>query len=213
MLLTFFTYASTSHDLVHRTLGLPPWLNDAMLALIEALALRSGHGYRLWHLHHHRNFPREDDVEGSPARMPWWRALLEGPLYLPRLHVWALHRASASLRPWIVAEMLAAAGIVAAAWIRLPRDPVLAIYVALVVAGTWIFPFALVMIPHDARAKGPLFQTRAFRGRLVPMALLHHTYHLEHHLYPAVPAHNWRRLALRLDPHLRAAGVKPIHLV
>jgi beta-carotene hydroxylase len=35
--LSFVTYGSVSHDLVHRNLGLPPRVNDLLLSLIELL--------------------------------------------------------------------------------------------------------------------------------------------------------------------------------
>ena len=38
------------------------------------------------------------------------------------------------------------------------------------------------------------------------------SYHLEHHLYPAVPSHNYRELSRRLEPLLMARGVAPITL-
>jgi fatty acid desaturase len=41
---------------------------------------------------------------------------------------------------------------------------------------------------------------------------LEHLYHLEHHLYPKVPHHNWPALGRRLDPYFQAAGVEPIVL-
>ena len=41
---------------------------------------------------------------------------------------------------------------------------------------------------------------------------MEHLYHLEHHLYPAVPHHNWPELARRLDPHFRSAGLSLIVL-
>jgi beta-carotene hydroxylase len=43
--LSFVTYGSISHDLVHRNLGLPRFVNDLFLSLIELVALRSGHAY------------------------------------------------------------------------------------------------------------------------------------------------------------------------
>src|SRR5688500_16585846 len=46
VMLSFLTYGSISHDLVHRNLGLPRWLNEVMLSAIEAVAFRSGHAYR-----------------------------------------------------------------------------------------------------------------------------------------------------------------------
>src|SRR5258708_17955873 len=67
MFMSFVTYGSISHDLVHRTLGLSRRMNDAFLSLIELLAVRSGHAYQAAHLHHHARFPHDDDVEGSAA--------------------------------------------------------------------------------------------------------------------------------------------------
>ena len=71
--LSFFTYGSTSHDLVHRTLGLRRWPNDLLLSATELLCLRSGHAYQMAHLFHHAQFPDEDDVEGASARMSFLR--------------------------------------------------------------------------------------------------------------------------------------------
>ena len=56
--------------------------------------------------------------------------------------------------------------------------------------------------------ENPLQQTRAFRGVVASVLALEHLYHLEHHLYPAVPHHNWPMLAKRLEPYLEKAGVK-----
>ena len=54
-----------------------------------------------------------------------------------------------------------------------------------------------------------LRQTRLFRGAFYSLVALDHLYHLEHHLYPQVPHQNWKRLARRLDPHFREAGIEP----
>jgi beta-carotene hydroxylase len=55
-------------------------------------------------------------------------------------------------------------------------------------------------------------QTRAFRGVVASIIALDHLYHLEHHLFPSVPHHNWPELARRLDPYLGRAGVRPIKI-
>src|SRR2546421_5325947 len=65
--LNFFTYASTSHDLVHRSLGLSRRWNDLWLCTLELLALRSGHAYQAAHLQHHARYPHSDDVEGAAS--------------------------------------------------------------------------------------------------------------------------------------------------
>ncbi|RYD36919.1 MAG: hypothetical protein EOP86_04730 [Verrucomicrobiaceae bacterium] len=96
VLQSYFTYASVSHDLAHRTLRLPRWLNGILLSLIEGMSFRSGHAFRVTHLEHHRHFPdAEKDPEGAVAGMPWWRALLEGLIAQPRWWFWALGRARA----------------------------------------------------------------------------------------------------------------------
>ena len=106
-----------------------------------------------------------------------------------------------------------AAYAAAAAFLLLTsRSALPALYGGLLVLGTWLFPFVFVYLQHDATGSSPLFQTRCFRGRWLPALMLHHSYHLEHHLYPNVPARNWRELARRLDPHLEAAGVKPVRV-
>ncbi|MGH9971653.1 MAG: fatty acid desaturase [Pyrinomonadaceae bacterium] len=51
-----------------------------------------------------------------------------------------------------------------------------------------------------------------YRGKVVSIIALEHTYHLEHHLYPSVPHHNWPQLARRLDPFFQEVGLKPIKL-
>jgi fatty acid desaturase len=66
--LMFITYVSTSHDLLHRTLGFSRTVNDALLALTESLVLRSGHAFRVTHLQHHRNSRPAPISRNSGAR-------------------------------------------------------------------------------------------------------------------------------------------------
>ncbi len=207
--LSFVTSGSTSHDLVHRNLGLGRRTNDILLCVIELLALRSGHAYQAAHLHHHARYPHADDVEAISAGHAWWWALLDGVVFQFRIWFWALRHAERGRR-WIVGEGLACAGLLPLAVALVPVTRVPLAYAALMVMGSWVIPLITSYLPHDPRGKNELFQTRAFRGRLASLIALEHLYHLEHHLYPAVPHHNWPRLARRLDPHLAKAGVKPI---
>lgn len=211
VLLSFLTYASTSHDLVHRNLRLPRWLNEALLCAVELLAFRSGHAYRAVHLHHHAKFPAEDDLEGAAAGMPWWRALLEGVALQPRLWAFALRRPGAH-RPWVRAEVAAVLALLLGCAAALPWTWLPALYAALMVGGSWVYPFMTAYVVHVPEGNGSLEHTRLFRGRLVRWLALEHLYHLEHHLYPQVPHHRWPELARRLDPYFRRAGVRPVTL-
>jgi beta-carotene hydroxylase len=212
VLLSFYTYGSVSHDLVHRNLRLPTWLNEALLTAIELLGARSAHAYRATHLHHHARFPAEDDVEASSSRLPLRRALLAGITLQPRLYYWALRKPGPH-RAWVIGEGISIITLLAAAIAALPWTPLPALYFALMVAGSWIFPIITVLIPHDRHGETELTQTRLFRGKVLSLLALEHLYHLEHHLYPQVPHHNWPELARRLDPYFEKNGIKPLKLL
>jgi beta-carotene hydroxylase len=208
MMLSFVTYGSTSHDLVHRTLHLPHRINDFLLSLIELLSLRSGTAYRLSHLNHHQHLLDDDDIEGAMAHGSLFGSIASGLFLQPRLWLWAWR----NHQPMRLRLLLEGVGIVvsimtAIVTFRWTAAPL--VYVALVIGGSWLFPLITVYIPHDVHAQSPVRKTRLFRGRLVQLIAFDHLYHLEHHLYPAVPHHHWKLLADRLDPHFERIGVKP----
>lgn len=202
--LSFATYGSISHDLVHRSYDLPPRLNDAFLTAIELLMLRSGRAYRLAHLNHHSRYPHlHDDPEAEAAHGTFWQAIRSGPFFFLRLWWWAVRRYPAH-RTRLMAEggviLVLVCAAVATALIGLSLVPLG--YVALAYLGTWVVSLVTAYFPHTPAGSSPLSQTRRFRGSLARLLAFDHLYHLEHHLYPAVPHHHWRELANRLDPHL-----------
>jgi beta-carotene hydroxylase len=204
LFLVFTTVVSLMHDAVHGALGLRRCGTDWTLFAAGAVLLVSGHAYRATHINHHRVFPGPDDPEGEAARMSLARALVAGPLHVPRIWLWAFRHAR-SQRRWLAAEALvlpayAAAGIAC--------RPVL-LYAGLAIAGGWLYPLLTVRLPHAHPGDEPVHQARTLRGRVLPPLLLEQTYHLEHHLYPRVPSYRLPELARRLEPHLRAAGVEP----
>ena len=211
MVLSFVTYGSTSHDLVHGSLGLKRLPNDILLSVIEVIALRSGHAYQVAHLNHHARFPQSDDIEADAARMSLTRALLEGVVFQFRIYGWAL-RSPRGRRNWIVGEGIAVLAIVLGAIAAVPWTIAPAIHAGLMIAGSWIIPFITSYVPHDAGAPDVWRQTRVFRGLIARIVAFDHLYHLEHHLYPAVPHQNWPRLARRLDPWFDAAGIVPVRI-
>lgn len=208
MHLSFITYGSISHDLVHRTLGVSRRWNEVFLTVIELLAFRSGHAYRLAHLHHHARFPHDDDIEGAASKMSLPRALLEGVIFQPRIMIWALGRRSRTWRV-IAIEVVLVVCLLTVCLATVRVTPVFTIYAILMIMGSWIIPLVTSYIPHDPRGVTALHQTRLFRGRVLSIVAMEHLYHLEHHLYPKVPHHNWSELARRLDPYFRSEGIEP----
>jgi beta-carotene hydroxylase len=212
MALSFLTYGSTSHDLVHANLGLRRPVNDFFLSVIELLAIRSGHAYRLAHLHHHARYPAPDDIEGAAAGMTLWGALREGLTYNLKLYFWALRRERAGSH-WVPLEGLACLLVVAVAGVLAASGHFeLLIYAGLMTLGSWLLPLVTSYLPHRPREQNVLLQTRLFRGRVASIIALEHLYHLEHHLYPGIPHHHWPELARRLDPYFDQQGVKPTTL-
>ncbi|HKR59476.1 MAG TPA: fatty acid desaturase [Pyrinomonadaceae bacterium] len=209
--LSFVTYGSISHDLVHRNLGLPKSVNDVFLSIIELLALRSGHAYRMAHLHHHARFPHRDDIEGAAAKMSFPRTMLEGVIFQFKIWFWAVRRSGPDKR-LILLEGFGCLLLGTLSFVVFPVTPVLLVYVVLMTMGSWIIPLITSYIPHNPSGETELLQTRLFRGKMLSIVALEHTYHLEHHLYPAVPHHNWPQLAKKLDPYFESAGLKPIRL-
>jgi beta-carotene hydroxylase len=211
MFLLFIAVVTVTHDVVHDALGLSPAGRDIWLFLLGAVLLESGHTYRATHLRHHRAFPGPDDPEGDPARMTLWTAILWGPLFLPRLWLWAVghSRRRVDRYGWLPAEAAWAVGFPLAAAALWPVTKGPAVYAALAVVGSWVYPLLTVYLPHHHYGDTPLTQTSTLRGTIIPRLFLELTYHLEHHLYPAVPSHNLAELSQRLEPVLHAHGVKP----
>jgi beta-carotene hydroxylase len=211
MYLSFVTYGSISHDLVHRTLGLPRSVNEFFLTVIELLAFRSGHAYRLVHLHHHARFPHDDDIEGAAAKMSFLRTLLEGIIFQPRIMLWAASRHHRN-HPLVIIEIALVFLLLTFCVATIPLTPIFAVYALLMIMGGWVIPLITSYIPHNPDGRSVLSQTLLFRGKIASIIALEHLYHLEHHLYPAVPHHNWPKLAHRLDPYFESAGVIPVVL-
>src|SRR5262245_4791137 len=104
--LIFVAVVTSTHDVVHGSLGLSRKQTDWALFVLGAALLESGHAYRITHLQHHRIFPGPDDPEGDPARLTFLKAVLSGPLFLPRLWRWAYARSEprSAQRRWLIAE-------------------------------------------------------------------------------------------------------------
>lgn len=203
---SFVSYGSTSHDLVHRCLGLPPFWNRFFLHAIERLALRSGHAYQLAHLNHHRRFPERDDIEGRAIHDSLAKFIAGVPLQQFKVWGWAWRRPDSQKLPLLL-DAVWFVGFLTASFVFRESLPQLGFYAVLVIAGSWAIPFVTVLLPHRPEGGTPEEYTRLFRGRLFDWIFFRHLYHLEHHLFPAVPHHNWKKLGSTLDPYFTGSGI------
>ena len=205
--LIFVAVVTVTHDAVHGALGLSRRQTDWTLFLNGLVVLESGHAYRITHLQHHRIFPSDDDPEGDPARLTLLQAILNGPLFLPRLWWWA-YRTGRRDRAWLLAEAAVPIVVVVCGILLWRLTPAVLWYAAMVIVGSWVYPLLTVHLPHRHYGDEPLTQTHTLRGRVIPALFLELTYHLEHHLYPQVPSHHLAELSRRLAPFFTAAGVQ-----
>lgn len=211
MALSFSTYGSTSHDLVHENLKIRKSLNTILLSVTEAICFRSGHAYKVSHLYHHKRFPHEDDVEGAASRMTLLRTLVEGVIFQFKIYIWSITVSKdARYRPLILLEGAVVLLLMLGSLLSLRFTYIPFVYLCLMISGSWIIPLVTSYAVHTPHGSDELKQTRLFRGRFFSMIAFDHLYHLEHHLYPMVPHKNWPKLAARLDDYFKSEGIHAI---
>lgn len=208
--MSFTTYGSTSHDLVHMNLRINNRLNDFLLSTIELISLRSGHAYRQSHLNHHQKFPHREDIEGQAAGMTFLGSLFEGLVFQFKIYIWAFRRAKRVQKRIIFIEGILIAMILIFGIWSYTFTPIFIVYICLIIAGSWIIPFTTSYLVHDPKGKTELHQTKLFRGKFYSIIAFEHLYHLEHHMYPMVPHKNWVKLAKRLNPYFYKMKIEPI---
>lgn len=194
--LFFLTALRQAHDSYHASIGVPRrWLDPVML-LLTLTMLCSTHAIRHTHLAHHRAPLGAGDEEGGWARQSGRRALLLGPLFSIRTHAQALRDGSRTTRRWVafelalIASVWLAAALLEQAWLRYH-------VVAMIGSNALVGFFAVWSVHHDCDPEGAFARTerRVWVNRLTVNLL----FHVEHHLYPAVPANRLPELARRLD--------------
>jgi fatty acid desaturase len=192
----FLTGLRQSHNAQHYSLGLPRPVQDVVLFVLSLLMFSSMHAVQVTHLHHHRHCLDAQDEEGATARMPWWRALLIGPLFPLRLHLAAWRLGDRNKRAWIIAEL---AGIATAVVVVcfLTHMTALRWHVGAMLAGECFTGFFAVWTVHHDCEPGDVGRTQ--RGQWLNWLSYSMFLHAEHHLFPAVPTCHLVTLAKRLD--------------
>lgn len=198
----FVSIINVTHDLVHNTLGFSKSVNEFLIFITGILILESGNSYQFSHHLHHQHFPKEIDEEGKPAKNGLLRAILIGPLYIPKLFIWSYQNVLKEQKKWLKIELLCFLIIGIIALLTIQTYPIVLVYFILVNIGGWFYPLLTVYLPHRKYNGTALGNTICYRGKLADKLFMNLIYHLEHHLYPQVPTHNLDKLAHRLEPYL-----------
>ncbi len=176
-------------------------------------------GYQVLHVRHHEFLgdPRDPDdysnYTGHPAKvwaLHWLRLLFAGYLYLVLVPLLAWRHGKAEHRRHMIREHLLLAAFYAAVFYLVPFR---------ILAHAWLIPTFIANFLVNARgltqhslatAEDPLLASRSIRTRRwIAFLYLNENYHLEHHLYPAVPFYHLPRLHAMLADRLPRALVVP----
>jgi fatty acid desaturase len=191
----FLTGLRQSHGAQHFSMGISRVAHHLVLFTLSVLMMTSMHAVQTSHLNHHRHCLEEQDHEGSVAKLRWWQALAAGPLFVVRMHQAAWRIASPQNRKWMGAELIAIA-IVGACALSLVPAPAFGVHVAAMGIGECFTAFfAVWIVHHDCEERSG----RTQRGEWINRLSYNMFFHMEHHLYPAVPTAHLHHLAARLD--------------
>lgn len=206
---TFFFFTAAlrqAHDCYHRTLGVGKVATELMLFMLSMTMLCSTHAIRHTHLNHHRDPLGESDVEGNWARLPWYKAILGGGLFSIMIQWFGLTHGSHRNRLLVAVDMLLIIGVMVTAFITM--HPVLVYHVlVMILANAMVGFFAVWSVHHGC---DELVYARSERHPLINLLTFNLLYHIEHHLFPAVPTNHLPLLAKRLDTHAPQWTQQPV---
>ena len=195
---TFFFFTAAlrqAHDCYHRTLGVSKVATELMLFMLSITMLCSTHAIRHTHLNHHRDPLGDSDVEGNWARLPWYQAILGGGVFSIMIQWFGLTHGSSRNRILVGFDLLLIFAVIVAAFIT--THPVLIYHVlVMILANTMVGFFAVWSVHHGC---DDVVYARSERHPLINLLTFNLLYHIEHHLFPAVPTNHLPVLAKRLD--------------
>ena len=185
------------HNAYHYAVGLSRKGHEYLMFALSIIMLGSMHAVQWAHLRHHKHCMDDEDVEAMSARMKWWQAILLGPRFPYLLHKTALQRGKPRIRRWIIAELIGNAvfiGLVFFVW----DSAVLEFHVIAMAIGQSLTAFfAVWTVHHDCDRSFHI--ARTIRHKFKSTITYSMFYHVEHHLFPAVPTRRLHILADRLD--------------
>ena len=160
--------------------------------------IASIHAVKFNHLRHHKYCLGEDDIEGKSATMTWYGAILYGPKHMYLVHKVALQLGDKKYRTNVIIEMISIVIFLAVIFIFNIK---FLIYHAIIMAIGELLSafFAVWSVHHDCDEETIARTQRTGWKNAITYSMF---YHLEHHLFPAVPTIKLPELARRIDEKL-----------
>ncbi|MFI5203282.1 MAG: fatty acid desaturase family protein [Flavobacteriales bacterium] len=192
----FLTALRQVHNGFHNALGTNRFLTWLTLYLNSITMMVSIHAVKFNHLRHHKYCLTEKDYEGKPAGMTWYGAILYGPIHIFKIHWSTLLHANKNYKKNMAFELASIALFVFIAFYF--QIHILIYHIIVMIFGEFMTAFfAVWTVHHDAHEQPD--QARTQRTGWKNKITFSMFYHMEHHLFPAVPTIKLPELAKRID--------------
>jgi fatty acid desaturase len=195
-----------THEGVHGVLSQSPTWNRLLSMLCALPVLQNYAAYRVLHLKHHTHLGQPGDPDRYKNYTQWsileflmhWGRLIIGyPVYIMAIPILGLKQGNWNDRLWITIEIILLTGGV---WSILQLN-----ISSEILIHAWLMPMILInfMVNIRGMSQHTLLEEEAdlVRGTrsilthpIVKFFMCNENYHLEHHLYPAVPWYNLPQL-------------------
>lgn len=192
----FLTALRQVHNGFHNSLGTNKFLTWFTLFSNSVLMMASIHAVKFNHIRHHKYCLAEEDYEGKSAGMTWYGAILYGPIHMFLIHKKTLELGNRKYKRNVLIELAAIA--VFASLVFYFQIHFLMYHIIVMLIGEFLMAFfAVWTVHHDTEEHPELARTQ--RGGWKNKITFSMFYHLEHHLFPAVPTIKLPELAKRID--------------
>jgi fatty acid desaturase len=192
----FLTALRQVHNGFHNSLGTNKFLTWFTLYSNSILMMASIHAVKFNHIRHHKYCLSEQDYEGKSARMSWYGAILYGPVHMFLIHKVTYQLGNKQYRRNMILELLSIAAFISLVfWFQVYF---LIYHIIVMVIGEFMMAFFAVWTVHHHTEEAPELartQRTGWKNKITFSMF----YHLEHHLFPAVPTIKLPELAKRID--------------
>lgn len=192
----FLTGLRQVHNGFHNSLGTNRFLTWLSLYINSVLMMASIHAVKFNHIRHHKYCLGEEDYEGKSAGMTWYGAIFYGPVHMYLIHKVTLQLGNKSYKRNVLIELLSIT--LFAAIVFYFHIDFLIYHIIVMLGGEFLMAFfAVWTVHHDTHDTPELARTqRTGWKNTITFSMF---YHLEHHLFPAVPTIKLPELAKRID--------------
>jgi fatty acid desaturase len=202
----FLTGLRQVHNGFHNSLGTGRFLTWLSLYLNSILMVVSIHAVKFNHIRHHKFCLTENDYEGKSAAMSWYGAIIYGPVHMFLIHKVTLQLGNKKYAKNVIAELISAGIFLLTVFYF--NISFLIYHIIVMIVGEFLMAFFAVWTVHHDTHESPEF-ARTQRKRWKNKITFSMFYHLEHHLFPAVPTIKLPELAKRIDIAMPELEKKP----